>query len=256
MEKPRVIFLTPTFNNAETLHRCFEYLKNLYPQPFKHIILENNSVDATLKVINGWKESRGDIEVIRLWFRSDAVKVLGPYGVIGTVRQILLDRARRLDPDYAIFIDDDVFIGNVDFILRVTSWNKDLVGGPYLRKFPEGMFLASKWLNLDRNRRVMPYRLKSRVNGFEEVFMTSAGALCISRRLLQDRRVNFMPILSSEDTSEDFGYCIRARKAGYKVWIDGTLKMGHYIGNTGKKAWSVNEDGSYKPFVYPEDKKA
>ena len=251
----KTTILIPTFNNAIALANCFKFLHNLEPQPSLYIILENNSVDKTLELIIIWKRHHPNTQLIRLWFRKDAVQVLGnPYAMIGTIRQILLDRARNLSPDYAIFIDDDIFLGNKDFIERITGWHKDLVGAPYLRKFPEGMFIASKWINVNPNRKEYAYTLKRQACGFQEVYMTSGGALCISNKLLQDKRVNFMPILTNEETSEDFGYCIKARKHGYKVYLDGTLKMGHMIRNTGNKAWTINKEGKYIDFKYPESK--
>lgn len=235
---------------------CLKFLAHLNPQPTFYVFLENNSIDGSVYVIWDWLLYHSNSKLIRLWFRNDAVKALGnPYAVIGTVRQILLDYARKLDLDYAIFVDDDVYIVDYDFIPRITAWKKDLIGAPYLRKFLEGVFIASKWLNVDANRKIMPYRLKRSIKGLNDVYMTSAGCVCISRKLLDDHRVNFMPILSTEDTSEDFGFCIRARQAGYQVFLDGSLKTGHNIRNTGGKAWTVDPAGKYVDFQFPSESK-
>lgn len=241
-----VLFLIATYNNAAILQRCLGLMKRLNPQPDKYIFFENNSMDSTMDILEKWR-SNYPTEIIRMWFRPDAVQILGnAYGTIGLVRQTLLDRARKLNPDYVIFIDDDIFIADKDFISRIISWRKDIVGAPYLRRYPQGTFLASKWFNFSENQKEYPYQLKRHCSGFQEVFMTSGGAMCIHNKLLMDRRVNFLPIITSSDTSEDYGYCIKAKKLGYKVYLDCSLHLGHYLKATNYKAWSVVKEG-YDP---------
>lgn len=251
-----------TYNNDKALLECLaRYLRRLNPQPYKYIFFTNNNLDSTLELLLQWKLKR-PTEIISLWFRKDAIKVLAnPYAIIGLARQTLLERARHHDADYAVFIDDDVFIADTNLLERITAWNKPIVGGPYIRKFPEGNFLASKWINLTQARKKFPYRLKRKCVGFQEVLMTSAGCMCINRELLHDDRVKFYPVEMTSDTSEDFGYCLRARKYGYKTYLDCTLRLGHYIRPKIKKPWTVKHQAKdkfskseYHPFEYPEQK--
>lgn len=246
---PKVIILIPTYNHAIFLEHCLQRLKQLEPQPDKYIFLENNSTDDTLEVIQEFDRPK---ELIRMWFRDDAVKHLGnPYEVIGIARQYLLKRARQLDPDFAIFIDDDIVMMYKHFIDQITGRKRDIVGAPYFRPFSMGFFLASKWKR--KGKRGLWF--KESCQGFQETYITSAGCLCLSRKIIQDKRVNFLPIIWGEKkdgkrASEDFGYCIKAQKLGYKVYLDCTLKVGHYATADDYKPWMIKRDEKGKVIGY------
>lgn len=250
--KYKVIFLIPTFNNALFLRHCLVKLSELYPQPDLYVFLENNSTDDTLQVI---QDFNGPKKLIRLWFREDLIeKACNPYEGVGIARQFLLEYARKLNPLYAIFIDDDILIYPTDFITQITKRHKDIIGAPYLRNFPEGTFIASKWKRKGKEK----LWFKSRCKGLQKVWVTSAGCLCLSRRIIQDKRVFFHPIIWTENlkASEDFSLCIRAHEAGYEVWLDGDLRgIGHYAEIQKGKPWMVTKDEHGKvnghiPFKY------
>ena len=184
----------------------------------------------------------GPKKLIRLWFKDDMIQKAGnPYEAIGIVRQILLEYARKLNPKHAIFVDDDIVIYPTDFIRKIVGKHKDIIGAPYLRCFPEGTFLASKWKRKGKEK----LWFKAHCKGLQRVHVTSAGCLCLSRKVIQDKRVNFYPIIWTKDltASEDFGYCIRAHEAGYDVWLDGDIGgIGHYADAFEKKPWMVTKD--------------
>ena len=240
------VVLLPTYNHAPLLAHCLSLCDELYPQPDKYIFFENNSKDNTMEVIRSFKHPK---EIIRMWFIDDAVKKLGnPYAIIGIARQYLLKRARQLNPEYVIFIDDDILLMNPDFITRIIKHKKDIVGAPYLRPFPEGMFIASKWKRKGKKK----LWFKSKCKGFQKVHVTSAGCMCIRRRVFQDKRINFYPIIWGEKkASEDFGYCMRAHKYGYKVFIDCTITVGHYAQVYSYKPWQIirDEKGEAKGYI-------
>ncbi|TET99858.1 MAG: glycosyltransferase [Candidatus Stahlbacteria bacterium] len=241
----KVIFLIATYNQAKLLEDCLKYCNRLEPQPDKYIFCENNSIDDTLDVIKRFKRPK---ELIRFWVRDDAVKTLGnPYGIIAIARQMLLKRARQLDSDYAIFIDSDITLLYKYFIDQITCHEKDIVGAPYLRPFPEGMFLASKW---DRGNRKLWY--KKSCKGFQRCTVTSGGCLCLSRKAIQDKRLFFDPPIwnKKRKASEDFSYCIRAGKVGYKIWIDCNLQVGHYATASDYKPWMIKRDKNRKNIGY------
>jgi glycosyltransferase involved in cell wall biosynthesis len=237
--KNKVIFLIPTYNNATFLRDCLGKLIELYPQPDLYVFLENNSTDDTLQVIQDFK---GPKKLIRLWFKEDLIEKAGnPYEGIGIARQVLLEYARKLNPNYAIFIDDDIVIYPPDFVTQITRRHKDVIGAPYLRRYPEGTFLASKWKRKGKDK----LWFKSKCKGLQKVYVTSAGCICLSRRIIQDKRVNFHPVIWTEKlkASEDFSYCIRAHHAGYDVWLDGDINgIGHYAEIDKDKPWMVTRD--------------
>lgn len=242
-----IIALIPTYNRSGLLRKCLDYLNRLEPNFDKYIFFEDNSTDDTLKVIQEFNRPK---ELIRMWFRDDTVEQSGnPHEVIGLIRQYLLDKARKLNPNYAVFIDDDIIVFNETFIDQITSRKKDVVGAPYLRNFGEGTFLASRW----KRKGLKGLWFKQSCQGFQEVAFTSTGCLCLSRKIIQDRRVNFLPIFWDDKLkiAEDFGYCKRAYNAGYKVYIDCTLKVGHFAEAVTDKPWQLKTDKSgYVHFQY------
>jgi len=218
------------------------YIRELNPKPERVVFCENNSTDGTLnKIVE--LDVGAPKDIIRFWTVDPTNKEVIPfthcYDVIAHARQLLLTKARHLDPDYAIFIDSDVFLMDPTAIDSLTIWQKDLIGGAYSRVFPEGLFLATLFYSSVRKEKVKMWSKYKKLPGgvpLIEVHATSGGCLCLSRKLIQDRRVNFYPI--TETYSEDFGYCKNARDNGYKVYLDGTLLLGHKI-LAKWRAWDV-----------------
>ncbi|MDR2719716.1 MAG: hypothetical protein LBC03_02795 [Nitrososphaerota archaeon] len=240
----KTVILVPVFNCGKTLPTFFSFLYKLTPQPNLFVFAENNSNDNTLKVLKGFKKPH---KIIRVWFRDDAaINSESRYVPIAHIRQLLLTFARNYDPDFAIFIDSDIYPHSKDLIDRLTLWGTDIIGGAYLRLFPEGLFIASKWLTQDDHIRM----IKNINTNLSEPHVTSAGCLCLSRKIIQDKRLNFYPLL--EQASEDFGYCIKARELGYRIYLDGDLKLQHIIPQkTPKKPWVFDEQiGRCTPFYY------
>ena len=239
----KTIMLIPTYNRAKFLAHCLSKLDMLDPQPDKYVFLENNSTDDTLETIQKFNRPK---EIIRLWFVKDTIKRLGnPFAIMGIVRQFLLKKARQINLDYAIFLDDDILVYDEDFIERITSKGKDIIGGPYLRSSEYGMWLATVFWGKDEKGEFKGHRKSCK--GLKKVCWTSTGCLCLSHKIIQDRRVNFYPLL--EGAGEDFGYCIKANELGYEVWLDCTVKLGHYARLNQKRPWMV-KDG--KPHEYVE----
>jgi len=233
----KVVMTVAAFNVEDLFDAWSEDVYNLVPRPDLTIFVENNSSDRTLEKLYTFKLP---FEVIRFWSIDPKTLPFNCcYEIIVHVRQLQLTRLRQLDPDYGIFIDSDILIKSPDLITSLTDWNEDIVGGAYVRPYPWGEMLASIWKNPSGS-----FRYKRRPSAaFEEVWATSTGCLCLSRKIIQDRRLDFYPTI--ERSSEDYGYCIKARKLGYKVYLDSVPILCHRIrGNW--KAWSIKhalEDG-------------
>jgi len=242
------ILLVATYNSADIFDLWSKAIYKLKPPPDKVIFCENNSSDDTLKKLAQFKLPH---EIIRIWVREDAAKD-NPYGIIAEVRQLLLTRARQLNPDYAIFLDDDIIVKTPTMIPLLTGWNKMLenahvIGGTYLRRFPRGVYLASKWKWQKGLYRLWKYPPNGNIT-ISEPWVTSAGCLCLSRKIIQDRRVNFSPRIR-DTCAEDFGYCLWARKYGYKIYLDHLVKLKHIKEdreNGGDRPWMVEFYGDGK----------
>jgi len=257
--RPKVILLVPTHNAADHLELWSDNLYLLDPPPDKVIFCENNSTDDTLRWIDKLKLPH---ELIRIWFRDDIetqiLKEENEYLNIAHVRQLLLTRARHLNPDYAIFVDDDV-IPPKDLIQKIINSSKDMIGFNYYRHYPEGIWLSSKAFNsspavkgnmyydlvfASRICTTLPkYREKYVEDNLLQVDCMSGGCMGLSSKIIQDRRLNFYPINLMKWTSEDFGYCVKATRLGYKVWVFRDKIARHLIDKRIVRPWSTEENG-------------
>lgn len=257
-----VIFLVPVYNSSDHIKTWFKMVERLDPMPEKVIFCENNSTDDTLKLISEWKFPH---EIIRIELVPNASRVIdNRYGAIAIVRELLLTRARYLNPKFAIFIDDDIFPESCNFIELITKSEKDIVGGVYMRPLQEGHSFEVEWVidtrwSVDQPIEQMPKfaetleEEKQKVrewttegnfalsfvnvekNKLYEVESTGTGCMCLSSKVVQDRKLCFYPMWGKE--SEDFGFCLSAGTIGYQIFLDSSVKCAHTICPTKQRLW-------------------
>lgn len=246
MSLPNISFLIPSFNNSKVLQQTLQYFDKLNPQPTYYIFMVNNVKDDTITVLDNWFNKHQNVIVIHKDFPKDITKRLGPYSGIALARQLLLNEARKLNVDYAIFIDDDIFLADEDFITRITKNNKDIIGGAYYREYQRGSFLSYLVVNNGKAK----FYDKQFFTTFE-VAAVGGGCMCINNKVLMDKRINFFPITKySGDCAEDFSYCILAGSLGYEVWIDDRFKICHYQVHKEDRPWKKKNDMEYVDFEY------
>jgi len=246
----RTVLLIPVYNSEMIIDDFLRNLRSLDPQPDKYVFLENNSYDDTFSRV--WKaDLPAPHEVLKVHFVKDAVRrCKNRYDLIAHVRQLLLTRARRLNPDFAVFLDDDLLVKTPDMITKLTSWGFDIVAAPFKRWFPSGLFLAAKWKAEEEGQFLLYPNVRKKL---DTPFMTSAGCMCLSRKVLQDRRLDFYPIAPTEYdhialAAEDFGFCVHARELGYEIYLDGTVVLEHYIALLTRlvKPWTQGTEESFR----------
>lgn len=246
-KKLRYVVLIPVYNAERTLPLCLEYVGRLDPPPEKVVFCENNSTDRTLEIVANYP---GEKELIQFNVASDFLVGKHTHTVIGNARQMLLQKARELDPDYALFIDADVLALDRNLVEKVHYRELDLLGAPYYRNFPEGLFLGTLFpaVNPKPGDR---YSLRASVSlDLETVEATSAGALFLSNKILKDKRLNFVPLLAKM-WAEDFGFCAKAKALGYPTHLDSTINVHHMTRESmGKvKPWT-QKDGKFADFRF------
>jgi GT2 family glycosyltransferase len=237
----KTIVLCPVYNSERLLPIWFEMIQHLDPKPDEVVFAENNSTDSTLQLISDWEFPH---KVIRIWVKDKPIK--NPYLVMAHIRQLLITYARNSGCDFAIFMDSDVLAMDEGFVELITRDDADLVGGAYMRMFPQGLGVAAYFKGSKRGR----YRIvKALDKKYQYATAVGGGCMCLSRDILGDRRVSFFP-LEKGDIAEDFGYCLKASRMGYAVFLNGDLDMRHLDTTNIPKPWTVNSKGKYREWNY------
>lgn len=188
--------------------------------------------------------------------------------VVSRARNLLVRDLLDSDATELLFIDSDINFEPED-ILRLMAWGTDTRKGivaavPRVRD-PNPVYIAN--LEYDENHELTMNRM-----GLVRADHVATAFMWVNRKVFEDLieahpEWTYWDGRAGKDLSavfdfkvtregyigEDFLFCDRARAAGYEVWIDPTITLGHmgvqeYTGNFGN-------DVLY-PMVAPEQKEA
>ena len=259
-----VIILTPSYNGEEVLPEFLSAYEKQRPDDivFYHLFCTNNCTDRTNEIIDDYTQLVMPRSRRISWnYPKDFIARMGtPYAALAIARQRLLLEAGKMmcrfpsKPTHVLLTDDDTFPVHDDAIETAVAWGMDILGGSYLRHFPEGTSLASKWLDaLGR-----PFSVEEIFAPLSEPYVTSAGFMLLSRRVVMDilnRKLFWWPIFddrqgSHPPSADDFGFCIGARKLKYTIFLDGTMMLKHLWRDRKRPWWSDGKQ--YQPFEFKE----
>lgn len=138
-------------------------------------------------------------------------------------RNYICAQAVQKQCDYILFTDDDM-IFEPDVLDRLLAHDKDIVGGYYNVRF----------LDVEGDRKVIEY-LDGEEARKDRIFKCKAlggGMLLVKTEILHKLpKPLFWYEIHKEvgmiTMSNDWWFCRQARMAGYDVWCDPTLKLGH-----------------------------
>lgn len=188
--------------------------------------------------------------------------------VVSRARNLLVKDFLDSDATELLFIDSDINFEPED-ILRLMAWGTDTRKGivaavPRVRD-PNPVYIAN--LDYDENHELTMNRM-----GLVRAEHVATAFMWVNRKVFEDLVAahpewTYWDKRAGKDLSaifdfkvtregyigEDFLFCDRAREAGYEVWIDPTITLGHmgvqeYTGNFGN-------DILY-PMIAPEQKEA
>lgn len=146
-------------------------------------------------------------------------------------RNIIAQSVLRSGSEYLLFIDSDISFPPWA-VERLLSHKKDIVGGMYFKKaFPHAPLVYScKGENYEC--------IHNPPSTLFECDGLGTGFLLIHRKVLEklskDKWVkkhgfpfNFMQKKDGNDIGEDLAFCLRARRAGFKVFCDPSIPLQH-----------------------------
>lgn len=159
--------------------------------------------------------------------------------VVSRARNLIAHEFLKSNADHLMFIDSDMTF-DADSVLRLMAWNQDkpIVAGAYEARKPGKVYILS--LDGDKDSVMMDPM------GLVRARRVATGFMMIQRKVLETLKEKHPEWEHLDNTSneklhaffdfactpegyigEDFLFCERAREAGFSVWIDPTVKLGH-----------------------------
>jgi len=150
---------------------------------------------------------------------------------IDQIRNLIADWGKRYD--YLFCVDSDIVLPR-DTLVKMLAAKKDIVSGLYIQRKPGHHILEIYRDNEAGGVTNIPYELLKN-KGLVEVAACGMGCCLIDSEVLRTMpypHFVYRSALSHFNTfSEDIYFCLEARKLGFKVWADTTIKCDH-IGST------------------------
>ena len=132
--------------------------------------------------------------------------------------------------DYLFMIDDDMECPE-DLFEKLYRWNVDIVAPlAFTRNFPHKPVIYATMEGWDELRRTPYFRnhfvMKYPKDQLVECDAVGFGAVLIKVDVL--RHMEKPVFMSTCGTGEDVFFCLKARRQGFRVFMDTSTKLGHY----------------------------
>lgn len=159
--------------------------------------------------------------------------VVEPMFVSGSLiydsRDAIAQHAVENDYDYVLYVDSDMVFTSED-VKKLVSNDADICSGLYVTRHGENRNVCYKKII---TRRRFPYRQPSLIHdtaitGYGPVEAVGFGFCLIKTSVLKSMFKRYKSIFEPKwGVGEDIAFCIRAKKCGYKIFIDRDVKLGH-----------------------------
>ena len=132
-------------------------------------------------------------------------------------REVIAELAQQMDCTHLIFIDSDM-VFSTDAVTKLLERDKDIIGVNYnMRQFP-----PTSTVQLAQGETIQKELF--RCNG------VATGFMLIKMEIFKKLEKPWFHVgIIDEKTLEghDYRFCRKAREAGYEVWCDPTIPVGH-----------------------------
>ena len=142
---------------------------------------------------------------------------------IGKVRTNLCDQAIELGCTHLLMMDTDQVYHDQDLITRLLDHKKPVVCGKVHRRYPP----FEPILNVNREH-VDDSVIDA--GGLVKVDATGTGCMLIDLEVLKSIPYPWFELSTGDDgkpVGEDIGFCYKAGKAGFNVYVDCDVNIGH-----------------------------
>lgn len=163
--------------------------------------------------------------------------------LVHTARKQLVMMALTKNVDYLFFMDSDMVIHPHTVALLLQN-KKDIVSPMFFKRVSPYQPCFYSEVKFENDKPVLYTPVGWEKLGLHECHATGLAATLISRKVLKALNPETM-FLGHPDLGEDISFCLHAREAGFKVYVDTRLVAGH-IGKvivTDKTYMEVNQNG-------------
>jgi len=216
MNNQKILIGCPTSQHKE--YSIKEYLEGVENLTYKNfdLVLVDNSEDETY--FNKLKSFGANV-VKGKYFESAKDRVIDSRNIL---RKYFLDN----EYDYFLSLEQDV-VPPKDVIERLLKHGKEITGGLYFYLGDDKKtLLPMLWVhyNDDYAKRLMFNEIPE--NELIEVVTCGLGCVLIKREVLE--KIEFRHV-KDEEPWDDLWFCEDARKKGFKVYVDTSVKCKHYV---------------------------
>lgn len=168
--------------------------------------------------------------------------------LVYTSREKLAEEAIKAQADYVLWLDSDM-VFTPDLLERLVKSieGKDMVTALCFRRRPP--YTPPIWSKLRLGATSEENQIEEYTDYPSELFEVEGcgfAAVLMKTEVLASvfnrEKMMFIPMVGY---GEDVSFCIRARRAGYKIWCDPTIKVGHIgsitVTEETYKAWNKKE---------------
>lgn len=144
--------------------------------------------------------------------------------MIDTARNnLVIEALKNKEYTHILMVDDDMTF-EPDFALRLLDHDVDIVGGLAFKRRPD--YQPCVYRKDPKDNEYYPIL----PNVFQEVDIVGTGGILINMKVFDKIKYPWFETYYSEDKrhwSVDFDFCIKAKEAGFKIFVDPEAEMGH-----------------------------
>jgi hypothetical protein len=172
----------------------------------------------------GIVDYRFAMSLASLQLPENTTLMMSPRAMIDTSRNLICQRfLEDLSYTHLVMIDDDMTF-EYDFVAKLLDADVDIVSGLAFKRRPDFQPCVYRQ-NIDDNQYypILP-------DVFQEVDVVGTGGIAIKAEVFKKLKFPWFETYYDEKGqhwSVDFDFCIKAKKAGFKIFVEPSAKMGH-----------------------------
>lgn len=175
----------------------------------------------------------GNQEVVDFYEKKDPRYVFS-FGSVGEIlvpyaRERLAEGALAEGCDYLLMIDDDM-LAPPDLFYKLAAHNKDIVAALAFTRNPDHKPVIYETVEGFSHETGKSYGFTRFVNNYPRNQLVECDAVGFGAVLIKTDVFKKLPqpwFFGMERTGEDITLCVKAKKAGFQIFMDTSLKLGH-----------------------------